>query len=354
MKLAWLILMCCSPAIASEKYILSASTGRDLILKSIVLDQGLIRTEGFKLIPTRHFIFNTAVTARRPDKRGVVFDVYYATCLDPNDIFCDHPTLSITRLDSNMNVQFSKDLDIQTWTLSTESIEKESGFESRLLFYNGYSGRVSERKLRPDGQLAKRIELNTDFGAAPNPIAAEDGKMAVGTDGASILVWQLRAGIPISSMHSKDFSRSPVLSGPVARTSTSSTSGSLAKARRFLFFRTFRDLGQTPTEPFAPKSRILRQMINDSTGDFVGQPQTFIDWEPIEYVDFSQSLAVTPKANILLYGKYDLSCKKQILMAQVYEPLKKQKVGPSQVLIACEELSNTFFGVQGIDIAPVP
>jgi hypothetical protein len=250
-----------------------------------------------------------------------------------------------------MNVEFTKDFDRQTWIVSTESIQQGTDFESRVFLYNGYSGRIAERKLRDDGSLSTRIHLNSE-GGAPNPIAAEDGRMAAGTDGTSISVWFLRANSPGKGKHTDDYSRSVALSGPISRLSTSSSAPSSVKSRRFLFFRTYRDLGNTPAELFAPKSRILRQQIDDSTGKFIGQPKVFIDWEPIEYVNFSQSVAVTPKANLVLYIKDDQSCKKQILMAQVYEPLKKQKVGPPQVVIGCSEVQSGYLGVQGIDIAP--
>ena len=95
----------------------------------------------------------------------------------------------------------------------------------------------------------------------------------------------------------------------------------------------------------------MRQRIDNSTANFIGTPKAFTEFKPLQYVEYSQSVAVAPGANIVFFTEFGQSCRKAVLWAQVFDPQTSGNVGPPQLLITCSELSATYSGISGIDIA---
>jgi hypothetical protein len=345
-------LICSLTAIASEEFVVSTSIGSNIILKTIELDRNRIKTSRSQIIETDHYNFGTAITSRY-DKDNLVFDVYYVTCLDPADFECINSTLSMARVDSELSIQFTKDFPIPTYQVSTETIRKPSGYDLRLLLWNGE--KLEERKLKKDGSPRRVHQEFSDDGLSGHAVA-EDGKMLAATFAADI--WTAPFGIevrtfhpkgPVQQMQSNDLPFGMALSGPLVKILSNTTSAeSVARPYRYLFFREFRNLDSSN-----PQTRIMRQKIDDSTGDFKGQPKSVTKFNDEFYAIGSDSIAVTPEANIILYSQFDASCKKVVLMAQVFDPQSSKNVGLPQVLIGCSEVDGDFPIVRGIDIAPV-
>ncbi len=95
----------------------------------------------------------------------------------------------------------------------------------------------------------------------------------------------------------------------------------------------------------------MKQRVDDSTGEFLGRPKAFTKFKVVPVYFVGQSVTVTPGANVVFFTEFDTSCNKNLLWAQVFDPQKRIKVGPSQLLIGCSELSNIYYGVEGIDVA---
>lgn len=227
LTLTVLVLLICSvAAVASEKFVLSATDGTNIILQKFELDQNQIKMIRSNVIETDDWIGNTAVTFRNVNNT-LVFDVYYYACRDQNDLECVNATLSMKRVDSNLKLKFGQDFTIPVaYALATERLQKPSGLSLRLLLQN--RSIVEERKLDSNGvpgppeTVVFRDALDENF---YNSSAAEDGKMVVASaqkNGANLIaVRTFHSKGPIRVMQIEDQAWSPTLSGPVTRSSKS-------------------------------------------------------------------------------------------------------------------------------------
>lgn len=144
-------------------------------------------------------------------------------------------------------------------------------------------------------------------------------------------------------------SSSPVLSGPVGPSSTVSAGG-LAVSKRFLFFRVMRDFGTNGNPNLM--SQVMLQRIDNTTARFIGVAQPFTKFQNTRFYDYSQSVAVTPGSDAVIYTEWDALCGKNVLKAQVFDPQTGRKVGSPQSIIGCSESLLSGSGISGgIDVA---
>jgi len=344
-----LSLACSIAAIASERYVLTATEGSDVIIRIYELDHNQIKMRQSKVIQVNSMygIIATAVTFRN-ENNTVNFDVYYSVC---KDIECAGVKPSMTRVDSNLNVMFQKDFAIETAygvpDLDTERVQTNSGISLRLMIRDDQRKSV-ERKLQSDGNLGppSDIGLLGDYTFT----AAEDGKVLAGTAGprGDIRVRAIHPDGPINVLHVQDLISSLAVTGPIGLDSHSQSAGSFALSKRFLFFRAWRIFGSDL------KSGVMMQKI-DNTGKFIGVPKIFTQFKigsdaifPGFYT-LQRTVTVVPDGNIVFFTEWDTSCNKNALKAQVLNPQSGAKVGPSQSIISCSDLQPGG-GIFGIDV----
>src|SRR5262245_6910905 len=215
-----ILLVFCTAAFASEKFVISANAGQYLILKIVEVKQNHIKQEDMTVIDTRTNIVNTAVIPRKLSDFEFVFDVYFATC---SDIDCANSTLSMIRVDSELQARLRKNFTIPVaYTISTERLQGPRSFTSRLFIGNG--GSNSERKIRIDGSPYKNA---LDVGASEDhysAIAAEDGRMAASISRRNqIQLWTLHPSGAVKAKQIDDPVYSLALSNVAASLKTGLT-----------------------------------------------------------------------------------------------------------------------------------
>ncbi len=321
-------------AFASEKFVLSATDGTVIILRGYELDdRNQIRTLDSNVILTGSSgIWGTAIAFQKENQTRV-FDVYYGFCHDYWTCTPGEVTVSMKRVDSKLQLLFGQDLSIPVaYSLSTARLQKRSGVSLRLLVEN--LGKIEERRLGENGIPRTAQEIPFPKGSR-SPTASEDGKFVAALYGAQIIARSLHPQGPIREIQSRDSPVALALSGPVTRSSQST--GSVPASYRFLFFRVYRDLPDSEGSANL-KTRIMRQMIDDSTGEFIGSPKAFTSFKTVPYYyPYHQSVTVSPSANLVFFTEFDASCNRNILRGQVFNPQTQKKVGSSQLLIGCSE-----------------
>ena len=119
----------CAVAMATEKYFVSATDGSHLIVSIYKLESNRVRLVRSNTIATgtSFGVFNTAVMSHK-QSNAPVFDVYYANCQDEE---CVNTTLEMIRLDSKLDVQFTRTViaePLSWWSyvgLATERVEEK-------------------------------------------------------------------------------------------------------------------------------------------------------------------------------------------------------------------------------------
>jgi hypothetical protein len=337
-------------AIASEKFVLSAVDGRDVLLQTYKLDQDQIKVEhSARIRATDDGSINTAVTFRK-DNSELIFDVYYSVCTYDiaRDLDCATITLSMSRLDSSLDLLFQKDFTIPArFNFTAEKIQKQSGLSSRLLLRDVS---VVEYNLHKNGRpgIMKTVVFDGPFAIRT---AAEDGRMVAALSGKQIQVRTFHPTGPVKLIRIQDYPLGLTITGPVA-VASSSLAGSIELLNRFLFFRVWRSFRTMDRR--IKLSRIMMQRVSNSTGESIGPSKAITKFAELREDFFQdvfqrgQTVAVTQRANIVFYTELDRSCNKNILKAQVFNPETSTKVGTSQLIIGCSQVSSK--GISGIDV----
>lgn len=336
-----LLLIGALPAVASEGFLVSAVEGTNIVLTTYELDHNQISTKRSSRIETGNYIYSTAVAFRQPDNT-VLFDVYFGVC---HDLECADSTLSMIRLDSNLNLVVRKDFPIPVaYELATETLQSPSGRAGLSLLIKSYST-LEERELGKDGTPGPPVTVA--FPGIYGASVAEDGKMIAGYTGNSIRVRTFHPNGPIRTKRTTGLPQSAVLSESIIGARPSRLAGALPETYRFLFFRVFRDISTTEANL---QSQILMQKVADSTGKFIGPARIFREFKAARFYDFGESIAVAPHADAVFFTELDTSCNKKVMKAQAINPQSGMNVGPAQLLIGCSQLSYRSAGISGIDV----
>lgn len=126
----------------------------------------------------------------------------------------------------------------------------------------------------------------------------------------------------------------------------STTPGSSpATGTRYLVFRAFRNPG-TPTS----QSQVQIQNIDATTGVPLAVPRALTNFAKAPNVGTErfQGIGIVPDGGLILYSSYLGSCKKNVLKAQ--RLANGVKVGGPKTLFGCNLLTNSGFGVYGVNI----
>jgi hypothetical protein len=134
---------------------------------------------------------------------------------------------------------------------------------------------------------------------------------------------------------------------------TTSAGGSKPAALvRYLAGRVFRNLGTSNQQ-----SQILVQQLDNATGNAIGQPKPFTNFQLalIGPAESLPSVAVAEDGSFILYTIWSNACSKQILVARRLNPRTGTPVGPQKILVNCNGLTNIAIpGFYGIDIVRLP
>lgn len=126
----------------------------------------------------------------------------------------------------------------------------------------------------------------------------------------------------------------------------STTPGSSpATGTRYLVFRAFRNTG-TPNS----QSQVQIQNIDATTGVPLAAPRALTNFVKAPFVgnERFQGIGIVPDGGLILYTAYLGSCKKNVLKAQ--RLTNGVKVGGPKTLFGCNLLTNSGFGVYGVNI----
>jgi len=328
--------------------VVSATDGHNLLLREYVLDHNhlrAVRSHVIGLTTGVEGVVGHALIARNLDG-ALFFDAYYGVCSDLDDIDCIHPTLSMKRAGSDLDLRGGRDFTITLgFSLATETLRTTSALSPRLFVYD--HGGIEERQLDADGVPGPALFRMTSSYSSPS----EDGKMMAAAfydeDEYAIGVQKFHPRGPVSLIHLADPPVSLSLSGQLEMRSPAAHSH--ARNYRLLFFRVFRPL------PSGLQNRVMEQKIDSTTAEFIGAPVAVTEFGEEESVYFfGQSVAVAPTANVVFYTAWDASCRKRLLWGQLFDPRAGVKVGTPQLLIRCDELpANYYSGIGDIDVVEV-
>lgn len=121
---------------------------------------------------------------------------------------------------------------------------------------------------------------------------------------------------------------------------------------RWLAGRVFRNLGLSNQQ-----SQIRVQQLDDATGNPIGQPRPFTNFQLAlnGLAESFPSVAMAEDGSFIIYTLWNSACSKQILVVRRFNPRTGNPVGPQKILVNCSGLTNIAVpGFYGIDIVRIP